>query len=62
MMMIMVIITITIGHTRKNIFWPTQAKKVGEIRYNEKINYLSDIVALCNIFTLEEIRIGWQHS
>ena len=61
-MMIMVIITIKIGYTRKNILWSTQAKKFGEIRYNENINYLSDIVALCNIFTLEEIRIGWQHS
>jgi hypothetical protein len=59
---IIIIIIIIIRHTRKNISWSTQAKKVGDIRYNEKISYLSDIVAFCNIFTPVEITVGWQHT
>lgn len=62
MMMLMVIITIIIGHARKNILLSTQTKKVGEIRYNEKIKYLSDRVEICNIFTAEGITVGWQNS
>jgi hypothetical protein len=60
--MIIVITTIILIHNRKNILCSTQAKKVGDIRYNKKINYLSDIVALCNIFTPVEITLGWQHG
>jgi len=42
--------------------WSAQAKKVGGIKYNEKINYLSDTVAFCNIFTPGVIRVAWQHG
>jgi hypothetical protein len=47
-------------HSEKNILWSTQAKKMRGIRCNE--NYLCDIVAFYNIFTPEEITVGWQDS